>query len=207
MDERKGDWICTFTGRQFFPFDPRPEDVCAEDIAHALSLQCRFTGHVREFYSVAEHCVRVAQAVYERSEPGFDRITSCLYGLLHDASEAYLTDVARPVKRSPEMVGYREAEKRIEAVIYRHFNLPKHKDGGLAPVVKECDEILLVTEARDLMAGFDDRWRHWSMRDRALPHKILPMSSRDAEGIWLDMLQRSLHGLAEWRRRHRPAKV
>lgn len=48
-----GDWIQTYTNKQFWPLDPRPEDVCIEDIAHALSLQCRFTGHVREFYSTA----------------------------------------------------------------------------------------------------------------------------------------------------------
>lgn len=52
---RKGDWILTFTGRRFYPLDPRPEDVCLEDIAHALSLICRYNGHSRFFYSVAEH--------------------------------------------------------------------------------------------------------------------------------------------------------
>jgi hypothetical protein len=65
-----GNWIQTFTGRQYWPLDPREGDVYIEDIAHALSLQCRFTGHCRSFYSVAEHCVRVSHVV--PSEDAFD---------------------------------------------------------------------------------------------------------------------------------------
>lgn len=62
-DDRRGDWIQTFTGRRFWPLDPRPEDVCIEDIAHALSLKCRFGGHCTRFYSVAEHSVHVSNYV------------------------------------------------------------------------------------------------------------------------------------------------
>ena len=60
---RKGDWILTYSGIEFWPLDPRPEDVRIEDIAHALSMQCRFAGHCDRFYSVAEHSIRVADLV------------------------------------------------------------------------------------------------------------------------------------------------
>src|ERR1017187_10636100 len=76
--------ITTFSGIHFWPLLPNPADIRIEDIAHALSNQCRFAGHAREFYSVAEHSVRVSQLC-----PPED----ALWGLLHDASEAYLTDV------------------------------------------------------------------------------------------------------------------
>src|SRR5271165_7548492 len=89
-DNRKGDWIQTYTGRVMYPLDPRPEEINIIDIAHALSNLCRFTGHVRTFYSVAEHSVRVSQ----HCDP-----KDALWGLLHDASEAYLADMSRPMKR------------------------------------------------------------------------------------------------------------
>jgi hypothetical protein len=86
---RKGDWIQTFTGKQFWPLDPRPDEVYIEDIAHALGNICRFNGHCLRFYSVAEHCFHVSHKVV----PGL-----ALMGLLHDAAEAYVCDVVRPVK-------------------------------------------------------------------------------------------------------------
>ena len=82
MSERRGDWIQTYLGIQFWPLDPRPEEVMLFDIAHSLSNMCRFTGHCREFYSVAQHSVIVSQNV-----PRED----AAWGLLHDASEAYMT--------------------------------------------------------------------------------------------------------------------
>ena len=131
-------WINTYMGRQFWPLAPRVEDVDIEDIAHALSMQCRFTGHVREFYSVAQHCVLVAEHV-----PPGDR----LWALLHDAPEAYLIDLARPVKQSPEMVGYRNAEDRLMRVIAQRFGL----GGDIPASVKDADNRMLMTEAHALI--------------------------------------------------------
>jgi hypothetical protein len=89
--DRRGDWMQTFTGRAFYPLDPRPEDIDPVDIAHALSLICRYGGHSSRFYSVAEHCVLMSHAVAPEH---------ALWALLHDATEAYLGDMIRPLKRS-----------------------------------------------------------------------------------------------------------
>lgn len=112
VERRHGDWMQTFTGRQFWPMDPRADEVHIEDIAHALSMQCRYAGHSLRFYSVAEHCVHLARYV---SEP------NRLWALLHDASEAYLVDVPRPVK--PFLLGYKEAEARVMAAVCDRFDL------------------------------------------------------------------------------------
>lgn len=82
-------WIQTFLGKPFWPLSPRPEDIDIRDIAHALAMTCRFTGHSQKFYSVAEHSVRVSRIVPAQF---------ALHGLLHDASEAYLCDLSRPIK-------------------------------------------------------------------------------------------------------------
>lgn len=133
-----GNWINTYSGRQFWPLAPRVEDVDIVDIAHALSMQCRFTGHVREFYSVADHCVRVAERV-----PPSDK----LWALLHDAPEAYLIDLARPVKHAPQMAGYRDAETRLMLVIAERFGLI----GPMPASVIDADNRMLITEAHALM--------------------------------------------------------
>jgi hypothetical protein len=97
----RGGWMQTFTGRQFFPMDPRPEEVDPTDIAHALSLLCRYNGHVDRFYSVAEHCVHLSYVVPPEH---------ALWALLHDATEAYVGDMISPLKI--HMPGYRAAEDR-----------------------------------------------------------------------------------------------
>lgn len=133
---RHGDFIGTYSGGRFWPLDPRPEDVRIEDIAHALSMVCRFTGHCARFYSVAEHSVLVS-----RLTP-----TDTLAGLLHDAAEAYVADVSSPVKRSEEFAAYRDIEDRIQRVIFARF--------GLAPDISEdvhlTDRLLGAGEARVL---------------------------------------------------------
>ena len=129
-------WISTFSGRRFYVLDPRPQDVDIVDIAHALSLQCRFSGHIRQFYSVAEHCVRVSDACPEHG----------LWALLHDASEAFIGDMSAPLKHTSEMSRYRTTEKRIMHVIAERFGLTMPEP----PEVKIADRRMLLTEARDL---------------------------------------------------------
>lgn len=142
---RKGDWLQTVKGRQFWPTDPRPEDFDIEEIAHALSMQCRFTGHCAHFYSVAEHSVHVSNIVPSEF---------ALAGLLHDASEAYLVDVPRPLKRLPEFAPYREIEQNIQAMIYGVFGLSRE-----TPIeVKIADEEQLNSEAIELMKPLHKEW-------------------------------------------------
>lgn len=143
MSARRGDWIQTAMGRQFWPMDPREGDVFIDDIAHALSLLCRFGGHCQRFYSVAEHSVllaRAAPALYQK------------WALLHDASEAYLVDVPRPIK--PFLVGYSEAEAKImEAVAVRfHLHL------GLPDIIKQLDKRILMDERAQNMARAPIEW-------------------------------------------------
>lgn len=171
--ERKGDWQQTFTGRQFWPCDPRPEDVCIEDIAHALSMQCRFAGHCRTFYSVAEHSVRVSWYIESRTETLYG---TKLAGLLHDATEAYCVDVPRPLKR--HLVGYAEIEGRLARVIEQWAGLaPCALD---APTVKRADETLLITEQRDLMGPAPALWT-FAMNVVPLAEVIVPWSQERAE--------------------------
>jgi hypothetical protein len=170
---RNGDWIQTYSGLKMYPLDPRPEEICIEDIAHALSNICRFTGHCSQFYSVAQHSVYVSTHVSE---------TNALWGLLHDASEAYLCDIARPVKHSEPFAGYRIAEKRLQSVIAEKF--------GLSPIQPEeidvADKLLLVTEARDL-GLFTPEWDHFKITP--LEMKIHPVPPENAKRVFLDWLE------------------
>jgi hypothetical protein len=133
----RGEWIQTAGGRQFWPMDPRPHEVFIDDIAHALSMLCRFGGHCRRFYSVAEHSVLLSQF----AEPG-----QKLWALLHDASEAYLIDVPRPLK--PLLTGYKEAETAVQRAIELRFNLHL----GIPPQIKALDRSILMDErAQNMM--------------------------------------------------------
>lgn len=142
-------WISTHTGKQFDPLNPQTPDIVIEDIAHALGNMCRFAGHTKEFYSVAQHSVLVSQILEEQ---GHD-LTTQLRGLLHDATEAYMVDIPRPLKIQSFMAEYRVAEDRLEAAIAERF----FNDGWTVctPLVKKADVIALATEARDLMPQAD----------------------------------------------------
>jgi len=142
-EPRRGDWIQTASGRQFWPLDPRPDEVCIEDIAHALSNQCRYGGHTKRFYSVAEHCCILAAYAPEAL-----RFTA----LMHDAAEAYLVDVPRPIKKS--LVIYYDLEREIEIAIANRFGLmwPWHPD------VMVLDTRILTDERQQLMATPPIAW-------------------------------------------------
>jgi 5'-deoxynucleotidase YfbR-like HD superfamily hydrolase len=182
-------WIQTFSGRQFWPLNPFPDEIFIEDIAHALSLVCRYTGHCSSFYSVAQHSVRVsyrAQKLFlqiDKSPGRFERARIvALCGLLHDASEAYISDVSRPVKHSATFGPiYKEIEANLEAQINRRFGLPAY-----LPVIKKADNELLATERRDLMAVPP---REWSKDAQPLPDHISPWTSTQAEYLFLYRFQ------------------
>ena len=140
---RIGDWIQTYTGGNFYPLDPRSEDINIRDIAHSLSLLCRFNGHCTKFYSVAEHSVHVAAGVALAT----DSILEVRHALLHDSAEAYLSDVPRPTKGM--MPGYKDLEKRVEDAIAVTFSL----DTPLCTIaVKEIDFRMLSNEQTLCMA-------------------------------------------------------
>lgn len=155
--EDRGDaWIEMMSGQPFYPLEPRPDDIHIADIAFALSNLCRFNGHC-PFYSVAQHSVHVAEFVekqFQKSHvyhPTPKRIM--LAALLHDASEAYLVDVPRPVKR--QMLDYIAAEKYLEAVIRDRFELTE----DLSDLIKLGDDVMLATEKRDLKPNGKRDWR------------------------------------------------
>jgi hypothetical protein len=141
----EGRWIQTFTGRKVFPLDLKPEDIDELDIAHSLARLCRFNGHCREFYSVAQHSIHVASML----TPEF-----FLAGLLHDASEAYLGDLSRPLKVLPEFAFYRAAEERAMAAIARRFGF----ELPLPWLVQQADLVMLATEKATLMGPEPDDW-------------------------------------------------
>lgn len=164
----KDGWILTYTGRRFYPLDPRPEDVCIGDITHALANICRFGGHSRWFYSVAQHSLIVSEEV------------PCLEALLHDATEAYVGDMVRPLKYA--LKDYCLIEDRIHAAIAVAFNLENSETLSLQ--IKNADNRALMTERRDVMA---QSTHQWSLAKDFPPfeERIVPMSSEIAAAMFL----------------------
>ncbi|MBB2818965.1 UNVERIFIED_ORG: hypothetical protein GGD59_002210 [Rhizobium esperanzae] len=138
-NQRHGDFMQTATGRKFWPMDPRAEEVFIEDIAHSLSLQCRYAGHCLRFYSVAEHSVLLARHLR------WEGVDVALWALLHDASEAFLVDVPRPVK--PYLDGFKAAEAKVMAAVTRRFQL----QAEMPAVVHDADNRIIADELENLV--------------------------------------------------------
>lgn len=137
-------YITTYTGLHFYPTEPNPDGLRMEDIAHALSLLCRGNGHTKTFFSVGQHCLHCAREAQAR---GYSRRVA-LACLLHDASEAYLSDVPRPFKQS--MPQYRVLENRLLDVIYTKFLGAPLTDEDAA-LVKQIDDDMLYFDLRALL--------------------------------------------------------
>ena len=172
--------MTTFTGRHFDPMQIKTEDICMEDIAHALSLTCRGGGHLKYFYYVAQHSLNCAAEAKARGWS--ERLQ--LACLLHDASESYLSDIIRPVKAN--LTGYLEIENRIMGKILEKFNLSdlteeEHRKW------KQIDDEILYYELKNLMPGEEDL---------AVPELCaLPdISQRDWQNVETDFL-RAAHTL------------
>lgn len=166
-----GATIETYTGLQFHILEPHPEEVNITDIAHALSMLCRFTGHTRFYYSVAQHSYLASFLV----PPQFQ-----LEALLHDASEAYIGDMSRPLKHFSECGRlYLEIEAKIEAVIKKKFGLPP----TMSPEVKEADNSLLYAEKKALMEPCD--WTHTWGKYEEIDTTIQPWEPQYAEAQFL----------------------
>lgn len=147
--DREGGYVETYSGGRFYPFDPRPADVRIEDLAHGLAHTCRYSGQCQVYYSVAEHSLHVAR---ELRREGHGPRVQC-YGLFHDAAEAYLPDLPRPIKA--EFDAFVDLERSILEAVWPALDLR-------APTTDEWDAVmaaddrLLHYEAGELLA--DGGW-------------------------------------------------
>lgn len=187
MNKRIGDWIETSEGISFYPFDPRQSEINILDIAHSLSMQCRFAGHCIQFYSIAEHCCHI----HDRCSS-----TSAFYGLMHDASEAYLLDIPRPIKNN--LVGYKEQEKIVMDMIIDKYEIP-YSD-FIKDEVKWFDNAILFKEAEQNMKNGA---RDWLGYDPSLTEQIdLTLeywNPKRAKEEFLDRFDKSLNTIAYWK--------
>lgn len=180
MSKVRDDWFITAHGRRLFILEPDPAHIHIDDIAHALSNLCRFGGHV-PFYSIAQHSVLVSRIVPQQF---------ALAGLLHDASEAYLGDVIRPLKR--QLFVYRDIERQWEDVIARRFRLGGSMPHTCSAEVKLADLVALATERRDLLPFADPKqaptaweWVEDELAVEPHPDRIVPLSPSDARTRFL----------------------
>lgn len=158
-------WIRTASGGRFDPYDPRACDVNVRDIAHALSNICRFAGHTRRFYSVAQHCVNVSL-----------RCSDPRYGLLHDASEAYLDDIRAPLKRSEAFAQYRLLERAVQHAVYERF--------GLDPTLEPAD--LHIVDEQECASEMHELMQHLDLPADPRQHEITALSPQEAERLFLE---------------------
>jgi hypothetical protein len=144
-----GPYLQTISGRFVNPLDPDLDQIDIGDITRALANTCRFGGHCRSFYSVAQHSVIVSELVEQRGGDPEDVFAA----LMHDAAEAYLGDMPHPLKhRSALGEAFRAAEAHLEQAIHKRFGIKPD-----VPEIKRADRALLATERRALSA---EDW-HW----------------------------------------------
>jgi hypothetical protein len=170
--------IDTYLGKKFDVLTPSPGDVDIVDIAHALSMLCRFNGHCSFFYSVAQHCICVSKEI---RNAGYSEEYQ-LYALLHDAAEAYMCDLPKPIKEFlPE---YKVLELDLIKAIINGLSLPQPSI-EVVNVVREFDKLMLATEAKVLMRkNFDI----YSTKENALfKTEIVCRSMPEVENKYLDL--------------------
>ncbi len=182
MTTRKGKNINTYMGVEFYPLDPRKEEVKIEDIAHALSMMCRGNGHVKFFFTVGQHSVNCAK---EAAARGYS-IRVQLACLLHDASEAYMSDVTRPVKAA--LSEYLVMEEKLQTFIYESF--------GLADISKEeqdqidsVDDTMLAEEMKALFTVVPD---HVLAKDYTVAYEGLEVAVEEIPAVkaaFLDLFE------------------
>ena len=164
----------TYTGRYINPLDPNKNDICIRDIAHHLSYSCRFNGACSKFYSIAQHSILVSILVPNEY---------ALEALLHDAAEAYTSDIVRPLKwRLPEIV---VVENLIANKIGKKFGLAhNYKD---LITIKRADDIALSAEAYYLMKSKGSEW------NLPIPPKSIclevTLSPEESEKIFLNFFR------------------
>lgn len=173
-------YVSTYLGNRFYPLQGRIDRVMIEDIAHGLAFQCRFNGQTRAFYSVAQHSLMVSTLVPAHLK---------LAALLHDAAEAYVGDMVKPLKIL--LPQFEAIEERVAGLIGTAFGV----DSGNHRAIKRADLVALATEKRDLMPHSAEAWQSLSGVE-PLPERIAPLPPIVAKQAFL----------AEFRRlRARPA--
>ena len=150
-------WIQTRYGHMMDLADPQPEDIDIRDIAHSLAVTCRFAGHTIRFYSVAEHSFWVGRLLEHDGEPR-ERV---LAGLLHDAAEAYVGDVTRPLKQALRKVdgdrsSYDRVSDAVEHAIHKRFDIQSYH---CTPKIKSADMRMLAVEQKYLMVTPPEEWK------------------------------------------------
>lgn len=165
--ERTGNWIQTFSGLSFYPKDPRLDDICIRDIAHSLSMMCRFNGHCSRFYSVAEHSCHM----YDLARTSEIK----KWALMHDASEAYICDIPSPIKSY--LTNYKQIESDVMRIICLKFGLDLEQPDE----VHKLDHGMLSTEKEALM--IDDK--HWGSMEEPLHVKLQCWLPEQAEKEFL----------------------
>lgn len=169
-------WMRTYTGKRFDPYDLEEAVFDIEDIAHALSNICRFVGHSKSFYSVAQHSAYVAEIVKNLGASQDVQLAA----LMHDASEAYLADIPAPMKRHKSFKFYRDLEEEVQGAIHAKFGLILAADVGV-DVIGLADRICLSAEARDLMGNPQD----WENMPMPWQKTIVPIGPSEAEALFL----------------------
>jgi len=154
-------YLRCWSGERVHILNPQLHEIRIDDIAHGLAHTCRFGGQTPFFYSVAQHSVLVADMVDPKLQ---------LWGLLHDASEAYLNDITRPLKRT--LPGYAAIETKMMSAICEKFGLPLEM-----PVeVKRADNQMIAAEFRDLFGDAPEDYLNWSDGFFAARTRVLPCS-------------------------------
>jgi len=182
--ERIGEYMRTFTGVKFYPYDPRTEDFVIEDIARHLALQCRFNGGLNRFYSVAQHSCLVADAAYEMSDKDPEM---AWWGQFHDAPETWIGDMVRPLKHSQGMAAFRELEREIMRAVIVKFDLRPRQEPEL---ISYIDAAICITEAMQLRDNAHGDVMQVRSGFEPLPIRIFPWSWQRAETEFLERVER-----------------
>lgn len=164
-------WIQTNSGGQFYPLDPRLEDINILDIVEGISKECRYNGQTNGFYSVAEHCVILSRLVPERLAKA---------ALLHDASEGYISDICRPVKTKPEMAEYVLAEARLQNTLYHYFRITHTAEDW--KLLETLDSEMIHIEAPQVFKTLNPAWK---LRPPKFDVKIQMLEWRDAKAAYM----------------------
>lgn len=163
--------IQTFLGEMFDVFSPSPEKIHLKDISHALSMICRYGGHSRDFYSVAEHCVLLAEYFEKAGD-----LDLAQFALLHDASEAYMGDLVRPLKMQLSL--YRDVEDQLLVTIFTKFGLQP-----VAPHIVKMADLRITTDEREMLMLS----RPWSLDPtEPLGVELQCWTHDQAEQAWLN---------------------